>query len=250
MAERKRPRDAEAPAEPRATAEARAPVDARAGSPAGPRVADVLRLVFFGPEDTGNAAVQFPPEFTHQIFEEDQLKGASPNLRIECMYNDVTLDTCLRAVGAPMVGAVEDSMHALAAALPRATDENEFFQKLAQPVPDPQKLVGPKRGEYSVNGKTYEIFCGPFQMSGEGSAFLDQLQTLMRFYIEGWSDVDRDDRWRLLAVFEHPRGCGRPRLISATTIFHFKRFVTPLEHHNSNRRPKISPPTLTPPICS
>ena len=155
---------------------------------------------------------EFAPDYAHQIFPDERVKlGDRPELRVECIYDDATLATLLRPVGVTKSiagGPLEDAMHTLAAALPLAKAEAPFVQALSQPVPSPAELVGPKVGEYTQGDKVFDVYCGPLHATAEATAFMDQLQTLMRWYIEGWSDVDEDERWRLVAVFERPMAEG------------------------------------------
>ena len=162
----------------------------------------------FGDSPLAHTVPEYAPDYAHQIFPDERVKlGECPELRVECVYDDATLATYLRPVGMtkPIVGGpLEDAMHTLAAALPLAKAEAAFVQALSQSVPSPVELVGPKAGEYKQGVRTFDVYCGPLHATTEATAFMDQLQTVMRWYIEGWSDVDDDERWRLIAIFERP----------------------------------------------
>ncbi|KAL1520979.1 hypothetical protein AB1Y20_022537 [Prymnesium parvum] len=185
----------------------------------------------------------FAPDYVHQIFEDEKVGDVSPELRLECLFNDVTLDVCLRATGAPLRGAAEDALYTLAGALPTAQTESEFAATLQRPPPDGEALVGPLLGEYTRGGRTFRIHCGALHAAAQAPSFMRGLQALMRFYIETWSDVDEDERWRVVAVFE---AAERPRLVAAATIFHFQRWLT---HADALPLQRAAGPALVVRLC-
>ena len=204
--------------------------DAADAADDGTSVLEVLKLRLIGDAKQVAARDGVAPEFAHQIWPDEtlQLDEGASKVRIEILHNDVSLEYFLRALDAPMEGAVEEAMYKLADAMPSSCATlGDFNASLASTPPTPEELGGTKVDEYEAGGATFDVhLCEDLRATPLRVAFNERLQTVMRWFIETWGPIDLDDeRWRLACIFEGDRGSERRRLVGAATVFHFQRWV-------------------------
>ena len=100
--------------------------------------------------------------------------------------------------------------------------------KAAAPL-EPAALCGELVEEYTTpDGAACGVYCGTLDGDEVRVNFAERVQSVLRWYIEGYSAIDLDDeRWRHFAVFESsPAAAGAPathRLVAVATVFRFTR---------------------------
>lgn len=202
---------------------------------------DAVKLLFVEdspPEKVGTAeAYSPPPEFVHQIFEREAiaLPCALRPLCIEVLNSAASLHVLLRCNQPMSEAPVEDAMYRLAEVMPEhalCSSLTDFADKAAAPfcaesVGGPLLEAAPFSQSYERGGSTFEVRLGALTDSPERAAFSQRLQALMRWYIEGLSEVDHtDERWRLLTIWQrHTTTASGWRFVGGATLFHFNRWV-------------------------
>lgn len=216
-----------------------------------------LRIVGSGAElnDSGDNGSTFTPQYVHQIFDNEaiELPPASRPLKMEVLYTAASLDLWIRCAddAEPKTDAGMDALYALAAELPTPCASLEAFKQAAEATFDPASVCGELLDTYTAASTataatasaantasatdatetTYRVYCGAVQGDAARTAFAERVQSIYRWYIEGYSAIDLEDaRWRFLSVFEtvKPAVDGAAptyRLVSAATVFHFNRWV-------------------------
>ena len=181
---------------------------------------DCLRLRFVGSaaelSNSGDSNSTFTPQYVHQIFDNEaiELPPASRPLKMEVLYTAASLDLWIRSAddAEPKGEAAMDALYALAAELPTPCTSLEDFTQAAEAPFDPASVCGDLLETYTVATATtatttsetsYGVYCGAVQGDAARRAFAERVQSIYRWYIEGYSAIDLEDgRWRLLAVFE------------------------------------------------
>jgi len=191
-----------------------------------------------------NKAVCFKPEFVHQIFPNEALAVPIPSrpLKVEVLYTSASLDVFLRLVGdSRLEGPGEDVLYKIADELPSpiCSDMEEFERKAINAF-SPLQTCGEKVSEYILSSDkaspdlVFEVFVGTPSQSGPNNTFFGGLQSLMRWFIEGYSPIDvTDERWKLITIFERCPGqnssAPRYNFVAGATLFGFQRWVSQSE---------------------
>ena len=185
---------------------------------------DVVKLRFVASASdvlTDAEAPAFTPPFLHQHFANEALAlpVSQRPLTIEVLYAAHTLVPFPRC-DRPMEGSIEDAMFSLVEQLPQAGASAEALLDAPE-----VRLGGEVLATYERGGAQFEARLCSFGEE-EARRFNENLQSLMRFYIDAHSPIDHtDDRWRLLTIFEEAREGAPRRFTAAATAMVFSRFV-------------------------
>ena len=172
----------------------------------------------------------FPAEYVHQIFEPDGAIECPPEerpMRIEVAYSAASLDYVVLPSGSGK--AVTQAAQTLAATLPSppAAAIGGLVEATTSFAPA-GAVAGERITEYARDGRSYEVYSAALgaEAPPERLRFAERLQSIFRFCIETSSAIDHgDERWRVVTIFEAPAGGEPYRLVAASTLFSFKRWL-------------------------
>ena len=199
-----------------------------------------IKLRFVVEDGDAEAVVDHPIEYAHQIYPPDGSIASAKPIAIQVLYAASTLDLFFRlADGAPLEGAAETAMFALADAMPPACASLAAFEARAKAPFDPLPIAGDVLSTYTTaraDGKTFEIRGAPLGPNAPAARleFVSRLQSLFLFSIETSEAIDvEDERWSILTVYERPPPAASggtatappPRLVAAATCFRFSRWL-------------------------
>ena len=159
---------------------------------------DAVSLVFVGARDAADdASASHKPEYTHQVFtgESIAMPKAQRPFTIDVLYAASTLDHFIRC-NRPLDGAVEDAMYTLADKFPDALPSEEALCESARSSPTAD-TCGPTVSTYtlgkSAGGATFDVRVAALHDNPAASRLCARLQTVMRWYIDGHSDIDHSE---------------------------------------------------------
>lgn len=161
---------------------------------------DAVSLVFVGARDAAadtSSCVSHKPEYTHQVFtgESIAMPKAQRPFTIDVLYAASMLDHFIRC-NRPLDGAVEDAMYTLADKFPDALPSEEALYESARSSPTAD-TCGPTVSTYtlgtSAGGATFDVRVAALHDNPAASRLCARLQTVMRWYIDGHSDIDHSE---------------------------------------------------------
>jgi len=216
---------------------------------------DVVQFRLVRTEADMDAAEVFEPEFTHQVFRDDETVFGYRDLEIKIFMSANLFKTLVEISYAEKVKSVlnpaDDIMAMLKAHLGDDifTDRALFIETLrkdaAAPIPGGGGVVV-KTWKTTINGVDYVDTARVFRLSDpEIYPWHARFEPMILFYIDGASAVDSEDtRWLLFAVIRTRADCQTNEswsLVSFATVYEF--FVYP-----SSTRARLSQIVVLPPF--
>ncbi|XP_020846623.1 histone acetyltransferase type B catalytic subunit [Phascolarctos cinereus] len=213
-----------------------------------------LKLVRFA-EDLDNDSTTFNPEYSHQIFGDDETVFGYKGLKIILYYNAGNLSTLFRIEYASKVSENFDCVEAddveskIREIIPPGfcTNTDDFISLLEKEVNF--KPFGTLLHTYSVHNKeigeniTYEVYKADMTCTGFRE-YHERLQTFLMWFIETASFIDVDDeRWNYFLVFEKYNKDGATLFATVGYMTVYNYYVYP-----DKTRPRVSQMLILPPF--
>ena len=155
----------------------------------------------------------FKPEFTYQLFGDEEKIFGYKNLKIQLYYAAGSLTNYVRISYDSKLGSTEatktlaltcppqDIQKLLLTYLaPGYTDNIDVFMDKVKKDEDKFTPMGMKVGEYSIEENVYEIYKCTFQ-TPRYLEYHQRLKIFLLFFIEGASFIDEsDEKWEIYLV--------------------------------------------------
>ncbi|XP_063694896.1 histone acetyltransferase type B catalytic subunit-like [Bolinopsis microptera] len=196
------------------------------------------------PDDT---AATFKPEFTHQVFGDQEVIFGYKGLKINIYYTVGSLKQYVKVQHSetvPVNSTVEPDnvLHLISEQTPAGftTNYNEFIMDMNKDKSfrPPGDLIT----SYKQDEKTFEIFHATFA-NPKFQDYHSRLQTFIIWYIDAASYIDDEDHnWNLYTLFERVTSCGETRYKSIGFLSCYNYYCYP-----NKKRPRISQVLVLPP---
>jgi len=173
---------------------------------------ECLSLRFVGSAAQLRSDKTYTPQYVHQIFKDEaiDLPPSSRPLKMEVLYSAASLEVWIRCANdaEPEGDAAMDALYALAGQLPAPCASLDEFMRRAEAPFDPAAVCGDLLETYTLplsgsgseaagGATTCAVYCGALQGDAARRGFAERVQSMFRWYIEGYSAIDLDDeRWR------------------------------------------------------
>ena len=245
------------------------PVPASDDAEANPFVCDANESVTFRLVRTAaemQSAEEFEPEFTHQVFRDDETIFGYKGLRIEIFHSANLFKTYVRLAYDEKVKSTlnpaDDVLEQLKAHFGDAmmTDEKEFVKVLEADknarVPNDGGEIITTKPSVLENGQPAIDVIRAFQLSNaDVYPWHARFEPLILFYIDGASAIDsEDDKWTLLVVTRHAindddeksqiianKSDGKWSLCAFATVYNFFQYP-------DSQRARLSQIVVAPPF--
>ncbi|KDO30017.1 hypothetical protein SPRG_05206 [Saprolegnia parasitica CBS 223.65] len=178
-----------------------------------------MRIVRSADELMARDGPTFHPAFTYHAFGKDELIYGYTGLRIELTFAAQTFDCLVEIQYDSQDDDAWDLFAKMQSSLPSGAtqDKATFLKSLADSAsyPPPGALVS----SYRHNEQAFETYYSP--LDARGQAYLDKMQKLSLWFIEGADDIDVSDaRWSLYTML-HKRGDDDYTPLGYITMFTF-----------------------------
>ncbi|XP_022068909.2 histone acetyltransferase type B catalytic subunit, partial [Acanthochromis polyacanthus] len=212
-----------------------------------------LKLVRF-PEDIEDEGIKFHPEYTHQVFGDDEVAFGYKGLQIQLFYTAGNLSTLFQVKYSSKVNETihwvepDDVEGKIRKILPAGFTHNtdDFISQLEKDANF--KPFGTLLHTYTVNTEggrefTYQIHKADITCPGF-QEYHERLQTFLMWYIETASFIDTDDdHWDFFLVFEKYNKDGETLYATVGYMTVYNYYVYP-----DKTRPRVSQMLIMPPF--
>ncbi|EMP38671.1 Histone acetyltransferase type B catalytic subunit [Chelonia mydas] len=207
------------------------------------------------PEDLEDDSTTFNPEYSHQVFGDDEVAFGYKGLKILLYYNAGNLSTLFRIEYTSKVNENFDCVEAddveskIRKIIPPGfcTSTDDFVSLLEKEVNF--KPFGTLLHTYSVHNEeagediTYQIYQADMTCPGFRE-YHERLQTFLMWFIETASFIDVDDeRWNYFLVFEKYNKDGATLFATVGYMTVYNYYVYP-----DKTRPRVSQMLILPPF--
>ncbi|KAM9343975.1 histone acetyltransferase type B catalytic subunit isoform 2-T2 [Pholidichthys leucotaenia] len=212
-----------------------------------------LKLVRF-PEDIEDEGIKFHPEYTHQVFGDEEVAFGYKDLQIQLFYTAGNLSTLFQVKYSAKVSDAYESV-----------ESDDVEGKIREIIPagftcntDDFISLLEKEANFKPFGTLLHSYLLHSEVSGELTyqiykaditcpAFLDyhkRLQTFIMWYIETASFIDTDDdRWDFFLLFEKYNKDGETLYATVGYMTVYNYYVYP-----DKTRPRVSQMLIMPPF--
>ncbi|KAG9415855.1 histone acetyltransferase 1 [Aphanomyces cochlioides] len=176
------------------------------------------------PEKDWSQTKSFHPAFTYHAFGKDEVIRGYHGLEIQLTFSARTFDCLVQIAYTSRDDEYDDLITLMANSLPKNfTQDKEVF--LASLRDAPSKPAGTLVDSYTKDDVEVSTYFTILSEDPQGKAYLEKMQKLSLWFIEGADDIDVDDpRWSLYVIFDVSQGRYLP--MGYITIFTFN---TPLK---------------------
>ncbi|XP_031552908.1 histone acetyltransferase type B catalytic subunit-like [Actinia tenebrosa] len=192
---------------------------------------------------------EFHPEFTHQLFGDNETIFGYSGLQVQLYYHSGSLLTYLGMtydsdVNGKLEGIeAEPVLSTIAEQLPPGfcTNLDDFIAKL--PSEGKFRPMGELLYSYRHNEKDYEVYYADIKVP-KFKEYHSRLQTFLLWYIDAASFIETDDeRWNFYLLFEKKKVSGETEysIVGYMTVYHYYAYPDKL-------RPRISQMLVLPPF--
>ncbi|KAF0697689.1 Aste57867_11660 [Aphanomyces stellatus] len=181
-------------------------------------------------DDDLSKFTSFHPAFTYHAFGKEEVIHGYRGLQIKITLSAKTFDCHVDVEYDHKDNDADDLIERMANSLPKGftRDKKAFLQSLGD---GPFKPAGSLVDTYSTNDKTFSTHYSVLSDDPQGKAYLEKMQKLSLYFIEGADDVDvEDSRWSLYVIYETTHGDHRP--VGYITVFTFHTPFTIHVGHN------------------
>uniref|UniRef100_H2MSH2 histone acetyltransferase n=1 Tax=Oryzias latipes TaxID=8090 RepID=H2MSH2_ORYLA len=212
-----------------------------------------LKVVRF-PEDVDDDSTTFHPEFSHQVFGDDEIAFGYKGLQIQLFYTAGNLSTLFKVKYSSKVTEAFDCVEPddvegkireiIPAGFTSNTDDfTSLLEKEANFKPfgtllHSYTVHNEEAGEFTYQIHKVEISCPGFR------EYHERLQTFLMWFIETASFIDADDdRWDFFLVFEKYNKDGETLYATVGYMTVYNYYVYP-----DKTRPRVSQMLILPPF--
>lgn len=212
-----------------------------------------LKLVRF-PEDVDDDGTTFHPEYSHQLFGDDEVAFGYKGLQVQLYYTAGNLSTLFKVKYSSKVNEVFDCVEPddvegkIREIIPAGfTCNTDDFVSLLEKEAN-FKPFGTLLHTYTVHNEeagqlTYQIHKADISCPGF-QEYHERLQTFLMWFIEMASFIDTDDdRWDFFLVFEKYNKDGETLYASVGYMTVYNYYVYP-----DKTRPRVSQMLILPPF--
>eukprot|EP00698_Gefionella_okellyi_P010946 TRINITY_DN2866_c0_g1_i2.p2 TRINITY_DN2866_c0_g1~~TRINITY_DN2866_c0_g1_i2.p2 ORF type:complete len:380 (+),score=87.71 TRINITY_DN2866_c0_g1_i2:72-1211(+) len=187
------------------------------------RVNDIMTIKFIGEGENPDEVEGYQPEFTHQVFRDDETVYGYKGLRINLYFRSGSmrafpLVTWEQLVPADAMQEADDVRRMLLEKLPikqpgAVSPSLDSFLQPEKPIKPAGELVD----QCALGDEVFEFYFADIDNTRE---YHERMQILVLFYIDGSSYIDSSDsRWKVFTVFRLHQ--GRRELAAYCTVYPF-----------------------------
>ncbi|OQR91690.1 histone acetyltransferase [Thraustotheca clavata] len=144
----------------------------------------------------------FMPAFTYHAFGKEELIYGYHGLTIELTFAAMTFDCFVNVKYDSKDEEAWDLFEKLKPSLPQnATQDRECFLERLKEI-EKLSVPGTRVESYQVKDMNFELFFSELDKDAQSKSFLDKMQKLSLWFIEGADDIDvNDSRWSLYTIW-------------------------------------------------